>query len=83
MKLTGTIRIVAQVIGVLGGLFFALIIGYNILPTIFYYSGISLGTYIYPFLIVWFGLWFVFGFLVLYRLVGLVYRLIKKIMHQG
>ena len=82
MKLTGTIRIVAQVIGVLGGLFFGLI-GYNILPTIFYYSGISLGTYIYLFSIVWFGLWFVFGFWVLYGLVGLVYRLIKKIMRQG
>ncbi|MEG0287054.1 MAG: hypothetical protein RSB82_04865 [Victivallaceae bacterium] len=82
MKLTGTIRIVAQVIGVFGGLFFALI-GYNILPTIFYYSGISLGTYIYLFSIVWCGLWFVFGFWILYGLVGLVYRLIKKIMDNG
>jgi hypothetical protein len=78
MKLTGMIRKVAQVIGVLGGLFFALI-GYNILPTIFYYSGISLKTYIYLFSIVWVGLWFVLGFWILYSLVGLVYKIIKKI----
>jgi hypothetical protein len=78
MSLTGTKRRVAQVIGVLGGLFFSLM-SYGMLPTILYYSGYNFGNYLYFFVIAWMVAWLVLGYLILYGLVSLVVWIIKKI----
>ena len=78
MSLTGIKKRVAQVVGILGGVFFALT-GYYTLPTLMYYSGLGFGTYIYFLWIVWVGIWFVIGYLALYGLVSLIVKVIKTI----
>lgn len=78
-RLNKTSIILAHVFGVIGGLFFCVFIGYNILPTVFYYSGAGRIGFVYSLMVVWLFIWFLIGYLFLHGVAKFSYKLVKKV----